>query len=287
MNRNEMVQDDGISLFDLCEKLRSGWYFVVGGTVLGLVGAGWAIVDSPPKYEAAAIVLVGKVAGGVIEQPTQSIERMKTPSFQMAVAEKLGSKAWIEDLLGSSSATSKYFSLQLVKGSVVAGALPLIELKATGESADTAKKIAEAVILELAIRQAEIAKSSIDKIRLDMSISQEKLVSAEKELEGLSKLMANVGVKDDRFTQLSLIASLRVQKEAEVFGLRQVIMALETSLMPPATQPAKAIEAVFGVDKPVSPKKTLLLTLGLVGGLLVGILSVFFVDALRRAKERR
>jgi uncharacterized protein involved in exopolysaccharide biosynthesis len=57
--------------------------------------------------------------------------------------------------------------------------------------------------------------------------------------------------------------------------------------MPPATQPAKALEAVYVADKPVSPKKTLLLALGLIGGLLAGVVSVFFVDAWRRARTQR
>ena len=43
MNENEMVRDDEISLFDLWEKLREGWLVVVGGTVLGIVGAVLAI----------------------------------------------------------------------------------------------------------------------------------------------------------------------------------------------------------------------------------------------------
>ena len=50
-----------------------------------------------------------------------------------------------------------------------------------------------------------------------------------------------------------------------------MIMALETALSAPATQPAKAIEDVFVSDKPVSPKKALLLALGLIGGLLAGV----------------
>ena len=205
----------------------------------------------------------------------------------MVVAEKVGNQAWIDDLARSSSATAKYLTLQLVKASVVPGASPLIEVKANGDSPDSAKKIAETAVMELANRQAEIAKPMIDKMRLDLAISKEKLASAEKELDGLNKMMANVGVKDDRFTQLSLITSLRVQKEAEVFGQRQMVMAYETALMPPATQPAKAIEAVFVTDKPVSPKKTLLLALGLIGGLLAGVVAVFFVDAWRRAKRER
>jgi len=292
MNENEIAQDDEeISLFDLWEKLRNGWRYVLSGGVIGLAGAGVALVVLPPKYEAVAVVQVGQV-GQVgqngqatplpVELSAQSLERMKTPTFQMAVAERIGNKAWINDLQVSTAATSKYLKAQLIKTSP-----NLIEITASGDSSESAKKAVEASVLNLALRQSEIAKPMIDKMRLDLSIAKEKLVSAEKELEGLNKMVANVGVKDDRFTQLSLITSLRVQKEAEVFGQRQTIMAYETALMPPATQLAKAIEAVFVVDKPVSPKKSLLLALGAIGGLLAGVVAVFFVDAWRRAKSER
>ncbi len=91
----------------------------------------------PPKYEAVAVVQVGQIGqvGQVaqvqvgqatplpVEPPTQlSIERMKTPAFQMAVAEKVGNQDWIDDLARSSSATAKYLTLQLVKATVVPGA---------------------------------------------------------------------------------------------------------------------------------------------------------------------
>ena len=55
-------------------------------------------------------------------------------------------------------------------------------------------------------------------MRPDLAIAREKLTSAETELEALNKLVATAGIKDDRFTQLSLMTSLRVQKEAEVLA---------------------------------------------------------------------
>lgn len=301
MNENELAQDDEISLFDLWRKLQDGWRYVAGGMAVGVLGAGLAITLIPPKYEAIAVVQVGQVGqvaqaaqvglvGQVLSQPiepaTLTIERMRTSSFQLRVAEKLGSQLWIDDLRTSANATANYLSLQIVK-STLAGASPLIELRAKADSADNAKNIATVVVNELADRQAEIAKPMIDKMRLDLTIAKEKLASAEKELGGINKLVANAGFKDDRFTQLSLMTTLRVQKESELFTQRQMIMALETALTAPATQPAKAIEAVFVTDKPISPKKSLLLALGLIGGLLGGVIMVFIKDAWGRAKEAR
>ena len=125
-------------------------------------------------------------------------------------------------------------------------------------------------------------------MRADLAISREKLKSAEQDLARLNRLASSTAVKDDRFTQLALMTSLRIQKETEVFSQRQMIMALETALAAPATQPAKAIEPVFVADIPVSPKKSLLLALGLIGGLLLGVIGVFVSDAWRcRMSEQR
>jgi LPS O-antigen subunit length determinant protein (WzzB/FepE family) len=301
MNENEMMQDDEISLFDLWERLRDGWRYVVGGTVLGLAGAGAALMILPPKYEAVAVVQVAQVGqityaqlGQVMQIPslnvepaTQAVERMKTPAFQTTVAKSLANQAWIDDLQQSANATARYLSLQLIKATSAQGASSLIEVKANGASPDEAKKIADASVNELSKRHSELAKPILEKMHSDLKIAKEKLVSAEKELEGINKLVASAAVKDDRFTQLSLMTGLRVQKESELFAQRQAIAALETALSAPSTQPTKAIEDIFVTDKPVSPKKSLLLALGLIGGLLAGVVMVFFVDAWRRARTQR
>lgn len=301
MNENEMAQDDEISLFDLWRKLLNGWRYVLGGGVIGLAGAGAALMVLPPKYEAVAVVQIAQVGqiayaqlGQVMQIPslnvepaTQVVERMKTPAFQTSVAQALGNQAWIDDLQHSANATAKYLSLQLVKATSAQGPSSLIEVKANSLNPDDAKNIANASIKELAKRHSELAKPILEKMNSDLKLAKEKLASAEKELEDINKLVANAGVKDDRFTQLSLMTGLRVQKESELFAQHQAIVALETALSAPSTQPTKAIEAVFVTDNPVSPKKTLLVVLGLIGGLLAGVVAVFFVDAWQREKSER
>ncbi len=302
MNESEMMQEEEISLFDLWEKLREGWRYVAGGTAIGLLGAGLALALIQPKYEAVAVVQVGQTGQvgqvaqvGLVGQvttlpvePTQlSVERMKTPTFQMAVAQGAGIQDWIDALRRSATAGNDYLSLQVSKATVGQNAAPLMELKAKADSIENARKIAEVAILELGKRQSEIAKPAIVRMQADLAIAKEKRQRAEEDLGSLSKLVATAGIKDDRFTQLSLMNSLRLQKESELFFQRQLVAALEGALGPPATQPAKAVEPVFVSEKPVSPKKALLLALGLVGGFLAGIVAVFVVDAWRRSRRQR
>ena len=212
---------------------------------------------------------------------------MKTPTFQLRVAEATGNQAWRDDLMRSAAGVTQYISLQIVKATATPGSAPLIELKANADTPELARKIANETIKELAKRESELAKPMINKMQQDMAIARERLAGAERDLEALNKLVVNAGVKDDRFTQLSLMTDLRVQKEAEVFRQRQSINALQTALSAPYTQTAEALEGVFVTDKPVSPKKALLLALGLIGGLLAGVVAVFFVDAWRRAQQER
>jgi hypothetical protein len=295
MNENEIVQDDEISLFDLWEKLRDGWRYVVGATMLGVVGAGLAIMQQPLKYEAVAIAQVGQVGqvGQVaipgqpgqavslpVEPVSQAIERMRTSAFQLRVADAVGHQAWRDDLMKSTAATTKYISLQILKTSG-----QLIELKSSAATPELARDIALASINELAKRQSDLSKPMIDKTHSDLLIARDRLASAEREFQSISKWLNSVGVKDDRFTQLSLMTNLRVQKQSEAFQQRQSISALETALSGPYTRPAEVLEEVFVTT--IFPKKTLFLALGLIGGLLAGVVALFFVDAWRRAKRER
>jgi hypothetical protein len=210
---------------------------------------------------------------------------MKTPAFQRRVAEALGDQKWLDEV--AHIGATKDLALQVIKATVGAEQVPLIELRVNGDSPEAALKKTQAAIAQLIRIHGELAKPALNRMRTDLAITREKLNSAERDLESLNKLVAAAGIKDDRFTQLALMTSLRIQKEAETFNQRQMIMALETALEAPATQAAKAIEEVFISDKQVSPKKALLLALGLIGGLLAGILWVFMSDARRRAEESR
>ena len=265
MSENGVLPAEDLPEMTLWARLLVGWYYVLGGAALGVAGAGLAIAVLPATYEAIAVIHVGSI-GQV---------------GQFVVAQSLGDQEWGDALSRSPAATTKFLSVQLRRGS---GAL--IELKARAGSPEKAKVAAEAAVVELSKRQAEIAKPMVDKMRGDLAITKEKLTGAENELEKLEKLSAMGGSRDDQFTQAALIASLHVQKQAEVFAQRQAIMAYETALLPPATQSARAIEAPFVVDKPVSPNRVLLIAAGLVGGLLAGAVPALLVDAWRRVKRR-
>jgi hypothetical protein len=158
MNQIQRAPNREMTAFDLWQKLRAGWRHVVGGAAIGLLVAGLAIMRAQPQYEAVAIVQVGQIGqiglpnGPLslapslpVEPPANAVERIKTAAFQSSVAEHLGNQAWIDALRASPSSGAKYLSAQVLKATVDprASSSSLIELKATGDSAENARKSAE------------------------------------------------------------------------------------------------------------------------------------------------
>lgn len=294
MNENEMMQDDEISLFDLWEKLREGWKSVVGGTALGIAGAGLAIFLIPPKYEAVAVIQIGLIGSPgkeiqgansvAVEPPSQAVERMKTPAFQRKAAAMADDQAWQENLSTAGSAGTDDLRPQVIKGTIAQGQTPLLELRAIGRTPETAKRKAEVSIAQLASVHAEMAAPPLAKMKAELSVLKGKLAIAESESARLNKIVLATGGLEERLTPMSLMGSVRSSKEIE---LRQTVLGLETALGVPATQPTKVMEEIFVPTKAISPKKSLLLAIGLIGGLLAGVLWVFGSDAWRRARAAR
>ena len=294
MNENELVQDNEISLFDLWQKLKDGWRYVLGGTVLGVAGASAVLMFLPPKYEATAIIQIGligspgkEIQGGnsiPVEPASQSVKRMRTPAFQFKAATAAQNQDWLDSLSSSASGVAKDLSLQVIKATVGPGQTPLVELKALGATPEIAMKKADISVTQLAKIHEELAGPTLSKMNAELTLLKQKLAIAEKESASLNKVAASAGGVEERISPMALMGSVRALKETE---LRQGILELEMALSVPATQPTKTIEEIFVSNRPVSPKKALLLALGLVVGLLAGVLAVFVVDAWRRAKQDR
>lgn len=280
MSGTEVIENEEINLFDLWEKLREGWRYVLGGALLGLLGAVAALALIKPQYEARALLQTGKVAGSVIEDASIVVERLKSPSFLLEVAEDMGDQKWIEQIDHGNGA-------QILTAQVPKTSPSMVDVKVKAGTPDYAKKIADVATAKLIKRQNELSAQVIEKIRFDLRVAKEKLARIEQDLSILTKTLSSAGVKDDRFSQVSLLMSLKLQKESEVFAIRQAVYAMEISLLPPSTQPARVLEAIFASTQAVSPNKRLLIALGSVGGLLAGVTWVLVAGAWRRARERR
>jgi len=126
--------------------------------IAGLAAGGLAIWLIPPKYEAIAVAQVGQIgqvgqlASAPVEPAIQAVERMRTPAFQLRVAERIGHEEWLADLKRSPKALAdaEHLVLNLAKSTSAMGNSALIEVRAKAETADSARRIVDAAIHELA-----------------------------------------------------------------------------------------------------------------------------------------
>lgn len=280
MNENEVIQEDEISLFDLWEKLREGWLWVLGSALAGVIGASLVVAVTPLRYEARIVVQPGRVGGAFVEDPQIVVERLKSPSFLLDVANDLEDQDWVDSLKHGGG-------LGAVIATVPKATPSIVEIKLRAGSPSSARKTAEFITARLLQRHNRLADSVQKKIHHDIAVASERLNQSESDLSTLSKIIAANGAKGDPLSQLSLVTSfIKQRNELESLNLRQNVHALELSLLPPATLPLRVLEDIFVSEQPVSPRKKLLLGLGLIGGVLAGVVWVFLMDACRRAYQR-
>ena len=312
MSNSKVDYEDEIGLFEFFGKIRDGWRVVVLGGAIGAVCMILALGLMKPTFEAVAVIQVGQVgrvgqidpvgrgvqvvpsnvvevsqigqftiSSRLVEPPLKAIERMNSPAFLQRVAQSSDDLEWVQVL--NSPGSRNEVSIQVIEGKGRED-LSLIKLRVKARSQESARQRATAVVAELIREHTRLAEPALESIRTALSVNQERLAKVEDDLIQLNKQLNAAGIQDGRFSQLVLMTSLRMQKETEAFGLRQMIMALKMAMEQPATQAARSIEAVFVPEKPVSPNKLQLLTLGILSGLLAGVGWVFISDAWRRAR---
>ena len=284
MSGTDYFEEGSISLFDLFDRLRAGWRWVIGGLLIGGAGA-WALLAViQPLYQASVSLEAGKVAGEVIEDVSTMVDRLRSPSFILDVAKDVGDEQWAIQI--RSGVGSQVLMAQAQKSLSPTTESKIVEVKVRARSPEYAKKIAENAIAKVIKRQDELSAQALEKIRFDLAVAKERLVKSEQDLAILNKTLAATAKKEERSGQVALLTMIMAQKQSEILSLRQSVFSMEISLLPPLTQPARALEAIFVSLQPVSPNSALLLALGLVGGLLLGVTSVFVSGAWRQARER-
>ncbi|WP_457624675.1 Wzz/FepE/Etk N-terminal domain-containing protein [Persephonella sp.] len=114
------------------------------------------------------------------------------------------------------------------------------------------------------IKDKEIEKNKIEK---------ETIPSIEKEIKNVQ--LIKIKEIEDKIEQL--------HKNIDI--LKKDIEILELKLLPPLTEDFKIIEEISS-EKPVKPKKTLIIAVATISGLFLGIFLAFFLEWMENARKR-
>lgn len=268
------LQEGGqeITLLDIMEFLKNSWKIISGFGVLGLMVALGYLLVTPPMYEATAQIRMAQISqvnpanpfGVNIEDPPALIARMQFPTnYGPDTISSCGYQDKIEPALALS---------RDVKFIAPKGVANTVELRIISPSPEIAANCTQAIFSQIAQLQLHLSKVFVDEAKI-------KLITDDERIEAAKKLI----IKADQSGSALSAAYLSARDELTYFLTdREKMTDLINSVLNRGTSLASPI---YASEKPVSPKKTISLLAGLLGGLLLGFMIVLGRQVFRKLKS--
>lgn len=224
----ENYRDDEISLFDIYDFLRDGWFILVGASALGLVVGIIVSFAMPAKYQASALIDSGQVSTIMFDQTTGkrtgdvaavSMRELESkPIESLAVlAEKMKAPGYYADqtLVDCGLAAESNTRLVLVKELApnVARNSNFVSVSYEADSVDAAKACINSVLADVIKNQQPDITAAVNSLKAEISNAQ---AQAKQALESIETLQT------DRDKSLALV-------EQQLIVARQQLASLEQS----------------------------------------------------------
>lgn len=266
--RNIEPIDDEINLWELLEHLKSGWKWIVGGGATGLASAIVLAAFIPAQYEATAVVqpaTIGMiVATTTVEPVAQTLERLKLVTF------------YNDDIVKACGADSAKDLANSVKVNLVKGN-NLLSISYRAESAALANACMNKIVTQLTQSQTAIAAPLIKEL-------QDQQISTKQQIEDAERFMAAGEKRATSSPGSNELSTLMMLKREDLTKLQKLYREQRIQLTEPLTQPMKLLEPIYVPEKPVAPKKLMIIAGSLIGGMLIGLLAFFANRSWRRYK---
>jgi len=243
-------QEEEISLLDILLFLRRSWIIIAVFGAIGLAIAIIYLLTVPKQYQAIAQIQMAQIsatnnispAGVNIEDPSLLMARMSFPtSFAPATITACG----LDGKKNAASILAKSIKLSQPKGTS-----NVVELKTTASNPDLAEQCANAIY--------ELIKTSQEKI-VSPYIEEARLVKAK-----------DLVLKADKSG--SVFSAVYLSTRDEIRYLLDEITALQNVVISYTRMVTRFVAPIYVSDAPISPKKRTTLTVGLFGGLVLGLL---------------
>jgi hypothetical protein len=258
------AEDDEISLIDILIFLIASGKNIVKSTLVCLAFGGAYYFSVPKMYEATVTIAIATVAGDPVEAPVVLLEKMKLPLyFAPATLRACGSD-------GQLNSQAKF--VDKIKPTINKSA-PFVTFATQAQSTQEAKACLSAVVAELNSNQAEIAKSLIEQKKQTLSQLSDQLKLAEDMAKDFPTTKSNIGSSDTQFLSRILAMSSTSSNASRMNNLRLEINNLESSLIPPQTQPLSLVVPPYAPEVPINKRPLFTLGLFCLGlGVFLGLL---------------
>ena len=254
------IPEDEISFREILYFLMEYWRGIFLAGVFGIIGASILLWAVPNQYQATAQIKMAQIAiednktklfGSNIEEPNLLVFRFKMPTTYSNI--EIG-KCDFEDKAVSFNDLENAVTFSVVKdvGSIV-------ELKVYRRSKEVAIACAQSVFEHIKASQSQMVEPYIKE-------AQQQLLKYQGELNNSQALLSKA---DKSGTALS--ATYLAYRD-EVKFLNEEVVRLKKFIEFTDVGQTKLISPIYVSDKPVLPKKGVILLVGLFAGLLLGLL---------------
>jgi len=283
LEQKEYSNTDEIDLRELLQtiKKRKKLIYAITGAIT-LLAILYAFMFAKPVYEVRAMIEIGKMnAGTKNETPLDNIEDVK---------QKLGY------LYGVNSKKKRvYPRVKSITVSKKSNSIFTIIVEGHTNAESLAR--IDAVVEKLEKSYALKVKTYIDTQKELILLTQKDIEITEKNLENVKKTLTDYNEKVLHITQkdaaLAGLYTIQIsQNQTRLQGLQSRISGLKTkefnlklSIAPLRITQTHIIGNVEMLDKPVKPKKALMVIVAFITGLMFSIFLVFFLSFLRGLKE--
>ena len=258
---------DEITLFDIWQILVARKWVVLSLPIIALLLSVFYLTQATELYECSARVLVGQAGiERLVENPAVTVEKI----VEKYIVEDKTVKRELPRL-------SSVFRDKKDTGNIV-------QIKAVDATASGAKMYLEKVVAEVLARQHALFEQ-------EMEIKQKRLMTLSGRLEGvedfLQELERRIGLMDRQDPAQATV--LAVEKGGFLrlaSDLKRERYDLQTEMSTVVFYPAELLGVPHLPQKPIKPKRPLVLLLAGIFGLLLGIMAALLAEFVFTARQR-
>lgn len=281
-------QSDVFDFFTLLSNLIKAWktiaVFVLIGLCLGIFAA-----ITLPKYRSEAIIEIAQIGlekaalhkdeleTSLPLEPVESVlVRTKNSYFINKVIQRLLADDIIEEKQ-ISSWRSKLARLPRKNKDT-----NLINLTVYTKTDSQGKEIITRFVETLAQEQEDTYQKRVQQL-------QGKIQDLEEQQHNLEKQYAETHQKiaTNHNNVINYMSLSHLNSERMIIEIKQLIIANKQALMEPNTHQSRLLSDVYVSDRPVEPKESVLLLLGVIGGGIIGSLYVLFTISYRKFRQSK
>jgi len=277
-NNTQYIEEDKIDLRELFSILKKRKKLIWSMTVFFTLFALLYVFITKPVYEVKTMIEVGQIDAKPIDDINDIKEKL---SYEYQVNIK-----------------GKKIELPRVKAITVAKkSNNILLMNIHGYSNEEAVKYIQTVIEKIETQYKEKTNAYTDNQRALIKLVQEDikensvhLLQMEKELNTYNEKIISLTSED---AALAGIFALQIgQKETQLQNLKKYISSLKAkkqtlklSITPLMMKPTHIVGEIETLEKPIKPKKTLIIIVAFITGLMFAVFLAFFLEFLRSMKR--